>query len=230
VETRRQLGELRGHSSELTSVAFSADGTRFVTGSHDHTARVWDANTFNPLGELKGHSDIVAAVAITPDGSRIVTRSLDGTARVWELFPMGQLLIDEAKMLVPRCLTPAQRELYHLPPEPPGWCKDMHKWSGGDESPRSRQSEPAHGNGGAQSMGNYVFVKPTVGGVRVDHCLHDARECGGYPAATEFCRKKNFTRAIDWRTEMLPTTMILSDSHRCEGSRQCDGFSVVICE
>ena len=27
-----------------------------------------------------------------------------------------------------RCLTPAQRKAFFLPPEPPDWCIEMEKW------------------------------------------------------------------------------------------------------
>ena len=40
---------LYGHTSPVQSVAFSPDGTRIVTGSHDRTAKVWDARTGTPL-------------------------------------------------------------------------------------------------------------------------------------------------------------------------------------
>jgi WD40 repeat protein len=66
-------------------VAFSPDGTRIVTGSRDHTARVWDARTGSLQLELKGHTDRVHSVAFSPDGTRIVTGSADQTARVWDV-------------------------------------------------------------------------------------------------------------------------------------------------
>ncbi len=42
----------------VTSVSFSPDGTRIVTGSEDRTAKVWDARTGTPLLELNGHTDV----------------------------------------------------------------------------------------------------------------------------------------------------------------------------
>jgi WD40 repeat protein/serine/threonine protein kinase len=74
------------------SVAFSPDGTRFVTGSRDHTAQVWDARTGSPLLELKGHTGVVNTVAFSPDASRIITSSDDRTARVWDARAGTQLL------------------------------------------------------------------------------------------------------------------------------------------
>ena len=46
----------------ITSVAFSADGARIVTGSYDGTARVWDGATGRELLVIKGHSDVVTSV------------------------------------------------------------------------------------------------------------------------------------------------------------------------
>jgi WD40 repeat protein len=92
------------------------------------TARIWDAATGQPIGEpLKGHEGAVQSAAFSPDGRRIVTTS-DNTARLWEVFPNTQALLSAAKAAVPRCLTPAQRKAFFLPPEPPAWCIDMAKW------------------------------------------------------------------------------------------------------
>lgn len=79
------------------------------------------------LAVLKRHTATVRSVAVTPDGARIVTGSDDKTARLWELFPSGQALIEEVKTRAPRCLTPAERQRYHLAPMPPGWCGAMEK-------------------------------------------------------------------------------------------------------
>ena len=57
------------------SAAFSPDGTRVVTASHDGTARIWDAASGKELALLRGHTNEVASAAFSPDGARVVTAS-----------------------------------------------------------------------------------------------------------------------------------------------------------
>ena len=68
----------------VSSASFSPDGSRIVTASADHTARVWDAKTGQPLGSPLDHISTVTSASFSPDGSRIVTASGDNTARVWD--------------------------------------------------------------------------------------------------------------------------------------------------
>jgi len=96
---KRQLNggifTLYGHKRPVTSVAFSPDGTRIVTGAGDQTkpfeAKVWDARTGMLLFELKGLTQSlqgfnlpVVFVAFSADSKRIVTAGGDNTARVWD--------------------------------------------------------------------------------------------------------------------------------------------------
>ncbi|KIK60487.1 hypothetical protein GYMLUDRAFT_609660 [Collybiopsis luxurians FD-317 M1] len=79
------LGKLSGHRDRITSLAFSPDGRRIVSGSYDRTVRIWDYFTGVQLNCLQGHEDIVYSVAFSSDGSRVVSGSEDTTVRVWDV-------------------------------------------------------------------------------------------------------------------------------------------------
>src|SRR5262249_4011272 len=66
-------------------VAFSPDGKTVLTGSDDHTARLWEAASGKPLGLPLQHQERVVAVAFSPDGRTVLTGSQDHTARLWRV-------------------------------------------------------------------------------------------------------------------------------------------------
>lgn len=71
------------HDSAVYSTAFSPDSQYVVTGSGDHTARVWAVASGMEISRMT-HSDTVTAVAFSPDGRYVVSGSSDNTIRVWE--------------------------------------------------------------------------------------------------------------------------------------------------
>lgn len=125
-EPRKEPRTLKGHSDGVQSVAFSPDGKTIMTGSDDSTAKIWDVETGSEWATLRGHKGGVLSVAYFPDGIRAVTGSNDNSARIWRLHRKPSELIDEAKQLVPRCLTRSQ--LAGLQLTPPEWCGAQGKW------------------------------------------------------------------------------------------------------
>ena len=57
---------------------------RVISGSADHTLRVWDLASGQELRSLAGHSGEVLSVAFSPDGGRLASASADMTVRVWD--------------------------------------------------------------------------------------------------------------------------------------------------
>ena len=76
---------LTGHTGWVRAVAVTADGRTAVSGSGDHTLKVWDLDRGTERTTLRGHTDEVTAVAVTADGRTAVSVSDDGTLKVWDL-------------------------------------------------------------------------------------------------------------------------------------------------
>ena len=72
------------HPGEITSLAFSTDGRRIITGGRDRLARIWNGFNGRLIHELEGHQGQVLDVAIGLGGTEVATASTDGTARIWD--------------------------------------------------------------------------------------------------------------------------------------------------
>jgi WD40 repeat protein len=76
---------LTGHTSSVTALAFSPDGSRLASASLDRTARIWNPTEGQCERVLEGHEDQIYGLAFSPDGRRLATASLDKTGRIWSL-------------------------------------------------------------------------------------------------------------------------------------------------
>ncbi len=73
------------HGDRVNALAFSPDGKRLASGSHDRTVRLWDANTGALVRTLGGQSNFVPALAFSPDGKLLAAEMGDAAVHISEV-------------------------------------------------------------------------------------------------------------------------------------------------
>ena len=88
---------LSGHEAEVNAVKFLPSGAEddivILSGSVDHTIRVWQSQTsrysvnpsFIQSKVLKEHSGSINCIAVVPDGSFFASGAADATVKVWKV-------------------------------------------------------------------------------------------------------------------------------------------------
>lgn len=99
VATGRQIGQpilagiCENMISPVSSVAFSLDGKRIVSGSA-YCIRIWDVITGKQIGEtLKENGRSIRSVTFSPDGKYIISALYDSTMHIWDVAT-GRLIGD----------------------------------------------------------------------------------------------------------------------------------------
>ncbi len=96
------LATLRGHQAQVNAVAASPDSRQVVSGSSDHTLRVWDIENGVAVRTMKGHTEPIYGVALSPDGTLALSASEDRTIKVWEVetgaLPDNVKLVAEGRL------------------------------------------------------------------------------------------------------------------------------------
>ncbi|KIK53556.1 hypothetical protein GYMLUDRAFT_1025293 [Collybiopsis luxurians FD-317 M1] len=90
--TGEQLLQIKGHTGWVLSAAFSSDGTKVISGSHDATVRLWNALTGEQEMIMNGHTDYIYSVAFSPDDRKVVSGSKDKTVRMWDAVTGNTLM------------------------------------------------------------------------------------------------------------------------------------------
>jgi WD40 repeat protein/subtilase family serine protease len=76
-----------GHAGDVTSVAFSPDGSLMASGGADRTIKLWRVSDGALVRTLTGHTGGVTSVAFSPDGRLLASGSGlgDRTIRLWRV-------------------------------------------------------------------------------------------------------------------------------------------------
>jgi WD40 repeat protein len=83
--TGRPLATLRGHTTSVTSLAFSPDGNTLASGSGD-TVRLWDVAARRQKPAFPStHEGGLVVLAFSPDGKSLATGSLEKTVKLWDV-------------------------------------------------------------------------------------------------------------------------------------------------
>jgi WD40 repeat protein len=100
---RQLLRDIQG-PPWVNDLSFSPDGSQLVSGSGDHTVRLWSVASGKLLKVLTGHSKVVNSVAFHPNGKQVVSSSYGNNVRIWTVCEWSdrthQLFGNEMKRLV----------------------------------------------------------------------------------------------------------------------------------
>lgn len=85
VQTGQLLDTIAGHEGPVSTLAFTPDGGNLVSGSWDHTVRIWSVFARTQTSEpLQLQADVLA-LTIRPDSKQIAVSTLDGQITFWSL-------------------------------------------------------------------------------------------------------------------------------------------------
>ncbi len=102
VANLREHTRLNGHNNTCVSISFSADGSLLASGSHDGTARIWDAATWRSVGAPFSAGDpmtrdnSVEALAFAPDRRTLAMGTMDGKVLIWNVETRDRIELSKA--------------------------------------------------------------------------------------------------------------------------------------
>ncbi|KAL2040746.1 hypothetical protein N7G274_006725 [Stereocaulon virgatum] len=90
VQTGQLLDQLSGHEGPVASLAFAPSGDTIVSGSWDHTVRIWSIFGRTQTSEpIQLQADILH-IAFRPDSKQVAASTLDGQLAFWSVSEASQ--------------------------------------------------------------------------------------------------------------------------------------------
>lgn len=89
------------HSSNITGLAVSSDGSRIASGDQNGILKLWDASTAEPVLSLNEHSEEISAIAFSPDDRWLASASNRGKIRLRDSVIQNETSL-KARWLVTR--------------------------------------------------------------------------------------------------------------------------------
>jgi hypothetical protein len=86
VNTGLEKCKFRGHTDEVTGVAFTPNGKLLLSGSASGTLRLWEASSGEPVQGWDLNLSEVSCFALSPDGKRVLTGGRQGAVGLSELL------------------------------------------------------------------------------------------------------------------------------------------------
>jgi WD40 repeat protein len=78
------LRTLQAHGGWVSSVSFTADGQRLVSGGRDQAVKFWDVRSGQQLAALSGEGKEIEALALSRDGHWVAAESPSNTSILWD--------------------------------------------------------------------------------------------------------------------------------------------------
>jgi len=91
VSNVQPVATLAGHSSPVSSVAYSLDGRFLASGDWNGLVKLWNASSDIEIYTFRSTSNRVNSVAFSPDGTRLAAGGQDTVVRWWNLATGAEL-------------------------------------------------------------------------------------------------------------------------------------------